>query len=193
MQKGLNPVGGGGVDKGNHMKRIYGGVGGTLMLAMFCLVGQMDGGEAGKAKPEAAVFFLGFTNNGAGEVAQFCFTNPTSAHFAFGSPKVEKLVSNVWTEIKVKNPYARAARNRWSGMKEELHGGEGFTFMGAPPVTNAPWRLTFVCTERAVIKDAARDLVSHATDTNSVALKTRAFSGRRFSVTSPEVVLAHGH
>ncbi|EEF58113.1 hypothetical protein, partial [Pedosphaera parvula] len=107
-------------------------------------------------------------------------------------PKIEKLESNVWTELKVKNPFARAARNQWTGMKEELHGGEGFTFMGAAPVTNAPWRLTFVCIERVVIKDAARDVVAHVTGTNSVERNSRTFSGRQFTVMSPEVQPAGG-
>jgi hypothetical protein len=168
------------------MKRICVAIGAVLMLAMGVIV-RTNGGEAGKGKPEAALSFLGITNNGTGEVAMFCFTNPTPAHFVFAPPKIEKLESNAWTEVKVKNPFARAERNRWAGMKEELHGGEGFTFMGAAPVTNVPWRLTFACIERSVIKDGARDLASQVTGTNSVERNTRTFSGRQFTVTSPEV------
>lgn len=173
------------------MKGIYLAMGAILMLLM-CLVVRVDGGEAGKGKPEAMLLFLGITNNGTGEVAMFCFTNPTPTHFAFAPPKIEKMESNVWTEVKVKNPFARAARNQWAGMKEELHGGEGFTFLGPAPVTNAPWRLTFVCIERTVIKDGVRDLASQVTGTNSVERNSRAFSGRRFTVTSPEVKPAGG-
>src|SRR5947209_340407 len=112
------------------MKHIRVVVGGILMLAL-CLVLRADGGAAGGGKPEAKLLFLGFSNNGTGEWARFCFTNPTPAHFAFAPPKIEKLESNVWTELKVKNPFARATRNQWTGMKEELHGGDGFIFMGA--------------------------------------------------------------
>ena len=78
-------------------------------------------------------------------------------------------------------------RNKWIGMREQLAPGQGFIFSVPMPTNELPWRITFNCSERALLTDAARDLVRHATATNAAMQSSKVYSGTRHVITTPEV------
>jgi hypothetical protein len=137
--------------------------------------------------PEASLVFVGFTNVlTKGQHAMFCFSNSTRAHIVCVPDSVEQSNAGGWMRTPLTGRASRAVQD-WLGVKEELLPGEAFTFSLPPPTTEAPWRLLFLCQERAPVADTASDLVRHVADTNAAADQSRQFSGRRYVVTTPEV------
>jgi len=131
--------------------------------------------------------FVGFTNVPTkGQHAMFCLSNSTTAHIVCVPDSIEQSNAGAWVPTPLTGRARRTVRD-WVGVKEELRPGEAFTFLVPPPTTNGAWRLSFLCQERAIITDAASDLVRHVTDTNAAAHQDRQFSGRRYFVTTPEV------
>jgi len=144
--------------------------------------------NANTSRPQdASLEFIGFTNVPIkGQYAMFRLTNGTRAQIVCVPDAVEQLNEGVWRRTPLTGRARRVLRD-WIGVQEEVKPGEAFTFSAPPPITNAAWRLIFLCQERAAVTDTTSDLVRHIIDTNAAAHQDRRFSGRRYSVTTPEV------
>jgi hypothetical protein len=135
---------------------------------------------------DASLLFLGVTNLPTGKFAVFCLTNGTRAPIACIPEALESKTGETWTRQSLMSKGSRFVRD-WIGVREELKPRQAFTFLVPSATNTGPWRLVYFCQEQAEVVDTVTDTMRHLTDTNSRRTGLRQFSGRSYSVFSPEV------
>ena len=159
-----------------------------LLGAIVVLLAKRLGFATGRSEPrDASLICLGVTKLPKGSFAIFCLSNSTGQDVACVPEAFEERNAGGW----VRMPLTRGARGGvrdWIGVPEELRSGQGTSFLVPEPTTNSTWRLVFMCQERARLMDAVTDTARHFLDTNAAQVRERQFSGRRYYISSPEVV-----
>jgi hypothetical protein len=157
-----------------------------LVVTVLLLFRRASGTPDASLSEDATVLLIGFTNiSSKGKHAMFCFTNNTTTHIAFVPDSLEQKVEGAWVRTPLTGRAGRVVRN-WIGLREELSPEGAFNFY-VPTTNGGTWRLVFMCHERARVRDSVSDVYRHVTDTNAAAVQSRVFSGRRYSLTTPEV------
>jgi hypothetical protein len=176
-------------------------------LAIGLLLLRRDSGPHPVGAPTGVLLsFDGITNVPVkGDYAIFSVTNGGSRRTAFSPIGLEYLNSKAWVTNSLLNRnrddwlywYNDLAGNvllgNWYDFGGDLKPGASATFAAPFPITNAPWRLHFLCKEQSAgiqgFVDRTGDVVQHTTSvmTNGAARNQVTFSGRYYYLMSPDI------
>lgn len=166
--------------------------------AIFLLLAINGWRDQGRATHEASLVFLGFTNvPGKGERAIFFCTNDSTKPICFLVENFDTSFSGVWETHRLDTRDGKGSltgeASQWLGgfidTPKRLDPQEGGVFYVPPPVTNATWRVRFLCVEQTV-GDRIRNHTIGGVELPPDAVTSgngEWFTGRRYKLLSTNV------